>query len=78
VDSTALASAMDPEDWQDVLHAYHTTCAAVVARFGGHAAQYLGDGVLVYFGYPQAREDDALRAVRAGLALVAALQDLPS
>jgi DNA-binding NtrC family response regulator/class 3 adenylate cyclase/predicted ATPase len=77
VDSTALASSMDPEDWQEVLQAYHTTCRDVMAQCAGHVAQYLGDGVLVYFGYPQAHEDDALRAVRAGLALVTALQARP-
>lgn len=77
MDATALASGMDPEDWQEVLHAFHTTCVDVMARFAGHLAQYVGDGVLVYFGYPQAREDDALRAVRAGLVLVAAVQAHP-
>ena len=71
--STALASALDPEAWQALLHAYHTICAAVMTRYAGHIAQYLGDGVLVYFGYPQAQEDDARRAVQAALALVEAL-----
>ena len=77
VDSTVLASQLDPEEWQHVVQTYHATCAAVMARFAGYIAQYLGDGVLVYFGYPQAHEDDAQRAVRAGLALVEALQALP-
>jgi class 3 adenylate cyclase/tetratricopeptide (TPR) repeat protein len=72
--STALASALDPEVWQTLLHAYHTVCAAVMTRYDGHMAQYLGDGVLVYFGYPQAQEDDARRAVQAALALVEALR----
>ena len=72
--STALASALDPEVWQTLLHAYHTICAAVMTRYAGHMAQYLGDGVLVYFGYPQAQEDDARRAVQAALALVEELR----
>ena len=67
VDSTVLASQLDPEDWREVVRAYQDTCAKVIARFEGHIAQYLGDGLLVYFGYPQAHEDDAQRAVRAGL-----------
>lgn len=77
VDSTTLASELDLEVWQQVLEAYHAQCAATVARFQGYVAQYLGDGVLVYFGYPQAQEDDALRAVRAGLALVEAVRTVP-
>jgi class 3 adenylate cyclase len=52
VDSTALASQLDPEDWREVVRAYQETCAKVIARFEGHIAQYLGDGLLVYFGYP--------------------------
>src|SRR5262252_912768 len=67
VDSTALATQLDPEEWREVVRAYQDTCAKVIARFEGHIAQYLGDGLLVYFGYPQAHEDDAERAVRAGL-----------
>jgi class 3 adenylate cyclase len=67
VDSTALASQLDPEDWREVVRAYQATCAEVIQRFDGHIAQYLGDGLLVYFGYPQAHEDDAQRAVRASL-----------
>src|SRR5262249_18887055 len=66
VDSTALSSQLDPEDLREVVRAYQDTCAKVIARFEGHIAQYLGDGLLVYFGYPQAHEDDAQRAVRAG------------
>ncbi len=57
--STALAGQLDPEDWRDVVQTYHTTCAAVIERFDGYIAQYLGDGLLVYFGYPQAHDDDA-------------------
>jgi DNA-binding NtrC family response regulator/class 3 adenylate cyclase/predicted ATPase len=71
--STARASRMDPEEWEGVLATYYATCAEVCTRYGGYIAQYLGDGVLVYFGYPRAQEDDALRAVRAGLACTAAL-----
>ncbi len=70
VGSTALASALDPEDYRAILHAYHHACAETVVRFGGFVAKYMGDGVLAYFGYPQAHEDDAARAVRAGLAMV--------
>src|SRR5262244_3481395 len=73
VDSTALASQLDPEELRDVVRAYQATCAKVVARFEGHIAQYLGDGLLVYFGYPLAHEDDAQRAARAGLGMVEAL-----
>jgi class 3 adenylate cyclase/predicted ATPase len=76
VDSTALASQLDPEEWREVVRAYQDTCAKVIARFEGHIAQYLGDGLLVYFGWPQAHEDDAQRAVRAGLGMVEALGQL--
>ena len=76
VDSTALSSQLDPEDWREVVRAYQETCAKVIARYEGHIAQYLGDGLLLYFGYPQAHEDDAQRAVRAGLGMVEALGQL--
>ncbi|RMF92199.1 MAG: adenylate cyclase [Nitrospinota bacterium] len=76
VDSTKLASQLDPEELRALLQAYHTTCTAVIQRFDGHIAQYLGDGVLVYFGYPHAHEDDAQRAVRTGLGIVEALSQL--
>jgi class 3 adenylate cyclase len=76
VDSTALASQLDPEELCEVVRAYQGACAKVVARFEGHIAQYLGDGLLVYFGYPLAHEDDAQRAVRAGLGLVEAIRGL--
>jgi TOMM system kinase/cyclase fusion protein len=76
VDSTALAVQLDPEDLREVVRSYQETSAAMIQRFGGYIAQYLGDGLLVYFGYPQAHEDDAQRAVRAGLGLVAAMGDL--
>jgi class 3 adenylate cyclase len=76
VDSTVLASQLDPEDWREVVQAYQETCAKVIARYEGHIAQYLGDGLLIYFGYPLAHEDDAQRAVRAGLGMVEALGQL--
>ena len=76
VDSTVLASQLDPEDLRKVVRAYQDTCARVIARYEGHIAQYLGDGLLVYFGYPQAHEDDAQRAVRAGLGMVEAMSQL--
>src|SRR5262252_7198461 len=76
VDSTALAGQLDPEELREVVRAYQDTCAKVIARFEGHIAQYLGDGLLVYFGYPQAHEDDAQRAVHTGLGIVAALDTL--
>ena len=76
VGSTALSARMDPEDLREVISAYHKCAAETVRRFGGFVSQYLGDGVLVYFGYPQANEDDAERAVRAGLELVTAVRAL--
>jgi Adenylate and Guanylate cyclase catalytic domain len=76
VDSTALASRLDPEELREVVRAYQETSAKVIARYEGHIAQYLGDGLLVYFGYPRAHEDDAPRAVRAGLGMVEAMGQL--
>ena len=76
VGSTALSARMDPEDLREVISAYQKCVAETVQRFGGFVAKYMGDGVLVYFGYPQAHEDDAERAVRAGLELVAAVGGL--
>ena len=73
VDSTVFASHLDPEDWREVVRAYQETCAKVIARYEGYIAQYLGDGLLIYFGYPQAHEDDAQRAVRAGLGMMEAM-----
>src|SRR5262249_4058475 len=73
VGSTVLSGRMDPEDLREVISAYQKCVAETVQRFGGFVAKYMGDGVLVYFGYPQAHEDDAERAVRAGLELVAAV-----
>jgi class 3 adenylate cyclase/tetratricopeptide (TPR) repeat protein len=76
VDSTALSGQLDPEEWREVVQAYQATCATVIQRLDGHIAQYLGDGLLVYFGYPQAHEDDAQRAVRAGLGMLQVMQSL--
>jgi class 3 adenylate cyclase/predicted ATPase len=74
--STALSARLDPEDLREVIAAYHHTVADVVRRFDGFVAKYMGDGVLVYFGYPRAHEEDAERAVRAGLALIDAVGQL--
>ena len=76
VDSTPLAGQLDPEDWREVVRAYQHTCDAVVQRFDGHIAQLLGDGLLVYFGWPQAHEDDALRAVYTALGMLEAMRPL--
>jgi class 3 adenylate cyclase len=73
VGSTVLSARMDPEDLREVISAYQKCVAETVQRFGGYVAKYMGDGVLVYFGYPQAHEDDAERAVRAGLELITAV-----
>jgi class 3 adenylate cyclase len=76
VGSTALSTKLDPEDLRSIIGAYHKCVAETVARFDGFVAKYMGDGVLIYFGYPQAHEDDAERAVRAGLALIEAVGKL--
>jgi class 3 adenylate cyclase/predicted ATPase len=76
VGSTALSSRLDPEDLREVIAAYHSAVGEVVAGFDGFVANYMGDGVLVYFGYPRAHEDDAERAVRAGLGLIDAVSRL--
>jgi class 3 adenylate cyclase/predicted ATPase len=73
---TTLSERLDPEELRDVLGQYHTLCATALRQFGGYIAQYLGDGLLVYFGYPAAHEDDAQRAVRAGLAIIESLSVL--
>src|SRR5246500_2113641 len=78
VGSTALSARMDPEDLREVISAYQKCVAETVRRFEGFVAKYLGDGVLIYFGYPQAHEDDAERAVRAGLALIDTVATLPA
>jgi class 3 adenylate cyclase/predicted ATPase len=76
VGSTPLSEQLDPEDLRDVVRAYQQTCAEVVQRFDGHIAQLLGDALLVYFGWPQAHEDDAQRAVRTGLGMLEAMGTL--
>ena len=74
VGSTALSARLDPEDLREIIAEYHRAVAAIVAGAGGFVARYLGDGVLIYFGYPQANEDDAERAVRAGLGAIEAIR----
>jgi len=76
VGSTALSTRMDPEDLREIISAYQKCVADIVRRFGGFVAKYLGDGVLIYFGYPEAHEDDAERAARAGLAVIDAVAAL--
>jgi len=76
VGSTALSAQLDPEELREVVRAYHETCAEVISRYAEHTAQHLGDGLLVYFGYPAAHEDDAQRAVRAGMEIIEAIQKL--
>lgn len=78
VGSTALAQKLGPEELRDLMQAYRRVCGAVVARYEGHVAQYLGDGVMVYFGWPQAHEDDAQRSVRAGLEILDAIKGVQS
>jgi class 3 adenylate cyclase len=76
VDSTKLSGQLDPEEYREVLRAYQQTCAEVIHRFGGYIAQHLGDALLVYFGYPQAHEDDAQRAIHTGLGMLEAMKML--
>ena len=78
VGSTALSTRLDPEDLREVISAYQRSVAETVRHFGGFVARYMGDGVLIYFGYPTAHEDDAERAVRSGLALIDAIAALPA
>ena len=78
VGSTELSARLDPEDLREILGAYHRCVTDTVARYAGFVAKYMGDGVLIYFGYPQAHEDDAERAVRAGLAVIEAVGKLPA
>jgi len=77
VDSTPLSQQLDAEEWRDVISHYQRAATDAVKKFGGHVAKNLGDGLLIYFGWPTAREDDPERAVRAGLAIVEAVRDLP-
>jgi class 3 adenylate cyclase len=76
VGSTALSEQLDPEELREVVRAYQETCTGVIRRYEGHIAQHLGDGLLVYFGYPVAHEDDAQRAVHTGLGIVRAIREL--
>jgi class 3 adenylate cyclase len=69
VGSTEIASHLDPEQWREIVGEYHRAAAQAIERFGGHVAQYLGDGVMAYFGWPEAHDNDAERAARAGLAI---------
>src|SRR5260370_1226247 len=78
VGSTALSTRHDPEDLRELIGGYHRAVSKTVGRFDGFVAKYMGDGVLIYFGYPQAHEDDAERAVRAGLAVIEAVGQLPA
>ena len=73
VDSTALSAQLDPEELREVVRGYQEACTEVIQRYDGYIAQHLGDGLLVYFSYPVAHEDDATRAVRAGLEIITAL-----
>jgi predicted ATPase/class 3 adenylate cyclase len=77
VGSTALSTQLDPEELREVVRAYQRLCATMIGRFEGHLAKYIGDGLLVYFGYPVAHEDDAQRAVRTGLGIAGAISELP-
>ena len=76
VDSTALTAQLDPEDMGAVIDAYHATCARITLSYDGFLADFRGDGILAYFGYPRAHEDDAERTVRAGLDIIAAVARL--
>ena len=78
VGSTALAERLDPEELRDLMQDYQQACREVISRYEGHVAQYLGDGLMVYFGWPQAHEDDAGRAIRAGLEMLDAVSRLES
>ena len=78
VNSVGLSERLDPEELRETLAAYHRVCATVVRRFEGHVHNYLGDGIMVYFGFPSAHEDDAQRAVRSGLGIVEAVEQLNS
>src|SRR6202012_4490652 len=78
VGSTALSTRFDPEDLRELIGDYHRAVADTVRRFDGFVAKYMGDGILIYFGYPEAHEDDAERAVRAGLEVIAAIRKLKS
>ena len=76
VGSTEIAARLDPEEWREIVAGYHRAAAHAIERFGGHVAQYLGDGVMAYFGWPEAHDNDAERAARAGLAILEAISKL--
>jgi class 3 adenylate cyclase len=76
VNSTTIAAQLDPEEWREIVAGYHHAAAQAIERFGGHVAQYLGDGVMAFFGYPEAHDNDAERAARAGLAMLDAISRL--
>src|SRR6266852_4824956 len=74
--STGIAAQLDPEEWRETVGGYHRAAAEAITRFGGYVAKYLGDGVMAFFGYPEAHDNDAERAVRAGLAILDAMSKL--
>ena len=76
VGSTEIAARLDPEEWREIVAGYHRAAAEAIKRFGGHVAKYLGDGVMAYFGWPEAHDNDAERAARAGLAILDAISKL--
>jgi class 3 adenylate cyclase len=76
VNSTSIVTRLDPEEWRVVVANYHRTAAQAIENFGGHVAQYLGDGVIAYFGWPEAHENDAERAARAGLLMLETISQL--
>src|SRR6516164_2949962 len=76
VGSTEIAARLDPEEWRELVAGYHRVATEAVTRYGGHVAKYLGDGVMAYFGWPEAHDNDGERAVRAGLALLEAIARL--
>ena len=76
VGSTEIAARLDPEEWRETVAAYHRAAAEAITRFGGHVAKFLGDGVMAFFGYPEAHDNDAERAARAGLAILYAIAKL--
>jgi class 3 adenylate cyclase len=76
VGSTEIAARLDPEEWRETVAGYHRAAADAITRYGGHVAKFLGDGVMAFFGYPEAHDDDGERATRAGLAIVEAIAKL--
>jgi class 3 adenylate cyclase len=76
VGSTNLSGELDPEDYREVVRQYQQVCSVVIQRYDGHVAQLLGDGLLVYFGYPAAHEEDAQRAIHTGLGIISAIKTL--